>query len=224
MGKLISMLENSLAPRLNKINNNIWIQTLKDSMMQILPLILVGSLVTILTIFQDFIPNAPNFWAVQGYTMGLIGIIVSFLIPFNYMEKKNLKKLRIVAGMTSFAMYIIMIHLGNPEAFDFGSLGAGGMFAAIIGGIVAGLVYMAGCRCCRYRCFQFHNDTGRAIIRICRVFIGIYADLFHKLLFSLYHGYQYLDVLSDYWAYLSYGHCRECQFGCSRLTADLHFH
>lgn len=39
MQKLISWLENSFAPKMNKISNMIWIVTIKDSVLQILPFI-----------------------------------------------------------------------------------------------------------------------------------------------------------------------------------------
>jgi len=143
MQKFIDWMERSMAPKMNKINNNAWIQTLKESMMQILPMVLVGSLVTILAILQDFIPNMPNLWTISNYTMGLVGLFVSFLIPFNYIEKKRLHKLRLIAGMTAVAMYAIIIRLDTPEALDYAVLGAGGMFVAIVVGIVAGVVFNA---------------------------------------------------------------------------------
>ena len=141
MKTFVGWLESSFAPKMDKVNNNVWISTLKDSMMQLLPLILVGSMVTMLAILQDFFPNVPNFWSIYNYTMGLLGILVAFLVPFNYMERIRLRKLRIVAGMTGFAMFAIMVHMDNPELFDFGTLGAGGMFVAIVVGIISGIIF-----------------------------------------------------------------------------------
>lgn len=43
MDKLIKWLENSFAPKLQKITNLTWIVVIKDSMMQLLPFILAGS-------------------------------------------------------------------------------------------------------------------------------------------------------------------------------------
>lgn len=143
MQKFIDWMERSMAPRMNKLNNNAWLQSLKESMMQILPMVLVGSLVTILAILQDFIPNMPDLWTISNYTMGLIGLFVAFLIPFNYIERKRLHNLRLIAGMTSIAMYAIIIRLDAPEALDYSVLGAGGMFVAIVVGIVAGVVFNA---------------------------------------------------------------------------------
>ena len=53
MQKLINWLETSFAPKMNKINHNVWVVTLKDSVMQILPFIcwvLFSALVLLLKI------------------------------------------------------------------------------------------------------------------------------------------------------------------------------
>ena len=40
MNKLVNWLENSFSPSMRKINNNVWVTTLKDSIFQVLPFIL----------------------------------------------------------------------------------------------------------------------------------------------------------------------------------------
>ena len=42
MKKLISWLENDFAPKMNVVNRNVWVVTLKDSIMQVLPFILLS--------------------------------------------------------------------------------------------------------------------------------------------------------------------------------------
>lgn len=44
MDKLIKWLENSFAPKLQKITNLTWVVVIKDSVMQLLPFILAGSI------------------------------------------------------------------------------------------------------------------------------------------------------------------------------------
>ena len=141
MKKFMHWLEISAAPRMNKINNYIWIQTLKDSMMQILPMIFVGSLITIISILQDYIPWMPDLSGLSSFSIGIVGMLVAFLIPFNFMEHKNLHQLRLVASMTGLGMYLMIAHLENPDLFIFDTLGAGGMFVAIVVGIYVGLIF-----------------------------------------------------------------------------------
>ncbi|MBV7509507.1 PTS transporter subunit EIIC [Bacillus sp. sid0103] len=146
MEKLINWLENDFSPKMNKINLNVWVVTLKDSIMQILPFILLGSLFCLLTIPGDVfhIKNYPNFWTLFGWTMGVLSLLVSFLIPFNLMEKKRLRKQRFIAGCTGLITFLIII---SPQViadktigFGHSSLGAGGMFIAIVAGVFTGWI------------------------------------------------------------------------------------
>ncbi len=89
MQKLISWLENSFAPKMNKISNMIWIVTIKDSVLQILPFIFLGSIFCCLAIIEDYVTLPFSFWTPFGWTMGKVSLLISFLIPFNYCEKKH---------------------------------------------------------------------------------------------------------------------------------------
>jgi len=144
MKNFIEWLETSFSPRMTKINNNVWIVTLKDSIMQTLPFIFLGSLFAMLAILNDWVPWLPSFWVPWGWTMGLISLYISFLIPFNLMEKKRLRRQRIIAGLSSVSLFLIII---SPQVikdgvpgFTHSALGAGGMFVAIVAGLFAGWV------------------------------------------------------------------------------------
>ena len=144
MKKFIDWLENSFAPRMSKVNNNVWIVTLKDSIMQTLPFIFLGSLFAMLAILNDYVPWLPSFWVPYGWTMGIISLFVAFLIPFNLMEKKRLRKQRLIAGLSSLSLFLIIISPqvikdGQP-GFTHSALGAGGMFIAIVAGLFTGWV------------------------------------------------------------------------------------
>lgn len=157
MKKLISWLENSFAPKLNKINHMIWVVTIKDSIMQILPFILLGSIFCCLAILNDYIPWLPSFWTPFGWTMGMVSLLVSFLIPFNYCEKKRYKKQRLIAGLTGMILFLIVITpqvvISGEPGFGHSSLGAGGMFCAIFTGIITGLIMGAFAK------FSFFKET-----------------------------------------------------------------
>ncbi|AZO94106.1 PTS transporter subunit EIIC [Halocella sp. SP3-1] len=145
MQKFVDWMEENFAPVMNKINRNVWVLTLKDSIMQILPMILVGSLVTVLAILQDYIPNFPNLWTLNSYSLGLIALFIAFLLPFNFMERKKLHKMRLVGGMSGLALFMMVIKPVSVEGgtlFQFSYFGAGGMFVAIICGIFAALIML----------------------------------------------------------------------------------
>lgn len=145
MQKLINWLENSFAPKMNKINHNVWVVTVKDSVMQILPFILLGSIFCVGTVIESFVTLPFSFWTPFGWTMGMVSVLVSFLIPFNFCEKKRLRKQRLIAGATGLILFFISI---TPEivaegAPGFGSsaFGAGGMFCAMFTGIITCVVF-----------------------------------------------------------------------------------
>ena len=145
MEKLIKWLENSFQPKMNIVNTNVWILTLKDSMLQVLPFIFVGSIFCMGTVLESFVTLPFSFWTPYGWTMGLVSLFVSFLIPFNFCEKKRLRKSRLIAGMTGISTFLISITpevLAEGEAgFGSSALGAGGMFCAMITGIIVCIVF-----------------------------------------------------------------------------------
>lgn len=147
MKKFINWLETSFAPKLNKINHLSWVIILKDSVMQILPFILLGSVFCCFAILNDYFPDLPSFWTPFGWTMGKLSLFVAFLVPFNYCEKKKLRKQRIIAGLSGLVFFLIcvtpVVVADGEIGFGSSALGAGGMFVAIITGIVTSLIFGA---------------------------------------------------------------------------------
>ncbi|MEH7116256.1 PTS transporter subunit EIIC [Neobacillus vireti] len=146
MQKMITWLEKDFSPKMMKINNNVWVTSLKDSIMQVLPFILLGSVFCLLTIPGDVfhLKHYPNFWTLFGWTMGVLSLLISFLIPFNLMEKKRLRKQRFIAGGTALITFLMIITpqvvADKTVGFSHASLGAGGMFVAIVAGIFTGWI------------------------------------------------------------------------------------
>ena len=75
MNNLINWLENSFAPKMNKFNHNTWVVTIKDSIMQVLPFILLGSLFCVGTVIEGFVTLPFSFWTPYGWTMGMISVL-----------------------------------------------------------------------------------------------------------------------------------------------------
>lgn len=145
MKKLINWLETSFAPKMNKVNHNIWVVTLKDSVMQILPFILLGSLFCVGAVAENYVNLPFSFWTPFGWTMGMVSVLVSFLIPFNFCEKKRLRKQRLIAGASGLILFFIsitpeIVAEGDP-GFGSSAFGAGGMFCAMVTGILTCLVF-----------------------------------------------------------------------------------
>ena len=145
MQKLINWLETSFAPKMNKINHNVWVVTLKDSVMQILPFILLGSVFCVGAVVENYVTLPFSFWTPFGWTMGMVSVLVAFLIPFNFCEKKRLRKQRLIAGATGLILFFISITpeiVAEGEAgFGSSAFGAGGMFCAMVTGMITCIVF-----------------------------------------------------------------------------------
>lgn len=76
MNAFIGWLENSFAPKLQKVANLTWIVIIKDSLMQCLPFILAGSLFCCFAILNNYIDWLPSFWTPFGWTMGKLSLMV----------------------------------------------------------------------------------------------------------------------------------------------------
>ena len=145
----MNWLEEKFMPKMNKINHNVWITTLKDSVNQTMPLVFLGSIFAVMTLPGSIFGLSwwPNFWTPQGWTMGMISLMIAFLLPFNLMEKLRLRRSRIVAGISGIILYAITITPQLVESgtvgFGHSAFGAGGMFIAIVTGIIVGLVFKA---------------------------------------------------------------------------------
>lgn len=149
MNNFLNWMEKNFSPKMNKINHNIWVTTLKDSINQVMPLIFLGSIFSMLTLPGDIFQWEwwPNFWTPNGWTMGLISVMIAFLIPYNLMEKSRLRRSRIIGGISGLILYFMAITpqlvADKAVGFSHSAFGAGGMFIAILTGVIAGLIIRA---------------------------------------------------------------------------------
>lgn len=144
MQKLINWMNEKVSPVLNKITKNPWISSIQDTMMSVIPLIFVGSIVTMLSIIKEYVPNFPDFWALNAFSFGLISIFVAFLVPYNVMIKKGNANVKIVSGLASLSLFLMLL---NPNFTDEGGItfvferfGGAGMFVAIVSGLFGAFV------------------------------------------------------------------------------------
>ena len=112
--------------------------------MTILPLILVGSLITIISLLNNVVLWFPDFSLIHTFTFGLLGIFVAFLIPYFIMEKKKQDNKKLVAGATGLSLYLFLL---SPVILEDGKIqfvldrfGATGMFLSLIVGLFVGFV------------------------------------------------------------------------------------
>ena len=144
MQKFMGWLNDSFAPKMQKVAHNFWVAIIKDTMLQILPFILLGSLFCVGAVIENYVSLPFSFWTPFGWTMGKVSLLVALLLPFNYCEKKRLRKTRLVAAGTGLLAFCLCC---QPQIGDAGlgadCFGAGGMFVAMFTGVVVSLVFGA---------------------------------------------------------------------------------
>ena len=143
MKRFMQWMTESFAPRMNKIAKNPWIASIQDSILTTMPVILIGSLVTILSIFRSFIPEFPDFTLLSSFSFGLLSLFLAYLIPNTVMIKKHHAKTAKQAGLAGIAFFLMVV---NPLFEDgnmtltFAKLGSSGMIAALLSGLFTGMI------------------------------------------------------------------------------------
>lgn len=89
MNKIMDFMTNKFAPKVNKIVKNPWVSAIQDSIMAALPLVFVGSLVTVVSLLKNIFAGLPDFSMISNFSFGMFGLIVSFLILYYLMEKRK---------------------------------------------------------------------------------------------------------------------------------------
>ncbi|SYW03807.1 Permease IIC component [Oenococcus oeni] len=145
MHKIMNYMQTSFAPKVNKIVKNPWIAAIQDAIMTALPLVFVGSLITIVSLVRNFIPAIPDMTMISNFSFGMFGLVVSFLIAYYVMEKKNNNKYKLIGGATSLVFFLMLLYptldkTGANMSFILARFGAQGMFTAIISGLFVGAV------------------------------------------------------------------------------------
>lgn len=143
MDKFMKWMTEVVGPKTDKIAQNPWVAGIQDSINKILPMILVGSLITVYNVVRNYLPHIPDLSSIRSYTFGLISLFVSFLIPYFIMHHKKHLNMKYIAGMSSLALFMLMVNpriLENGYLYQFDYFGAGGMFVAILAGIFVSVV------------------------------------------------------------------------------------
>lgn len=146
MNGALKFVNEKIAPAANKFSRNVWVGSLQDSVIVSIPLTLVGSIITILTILRDYVAFIPDFTPIQQFSFGLIALIIAFAFPYFAMQRKKLDNKKLLAGFTSLAIFLMFVKpVINDEGqfiLPINSLGANGMFLGMISGVLSCFVFM----------------------------------------------------------------------------------
>jgi len=146
MESLTDYMTDTFAPRANRITGNLWVKSLQEAIMAVVPMILVGSLITLVSILNNFFSWMPDLTRINQFSFGLMGLFVAFLIPYQLMQHKGFRDRRLVAGMTGVAVFLLLIGPtfsddSSTITFTFERFGATGMFTSILAGLAVAAIF-----------------------------------------------------------------------------------
>lgn len=141
-------IANSLSPKLNKLTQNVYISAIQQSIMSILPMIMIGSVSSIIGVLKrfTFLSWLPDISMLNTFSFGLIAIFLAVLVPMKVLEKRGNEKLKISAMLTSVALFfIIALPVMDGEAgtinFVMDKIGTGGMLTAVVTSVFTAWIF-----------------------------------------------------------------------------------
>jgi len=151
MKRFEALAEKFLLPIADSISRNKEINAIKDGMVQILPLLLIGSIVLVITNFpyiEQFLPGL-DLWGLFGKgfeaTMGIAALIGAFTFAYNY--SIALGSDGVYGGVTSLAAYFVVTDFsiatesGSVYGIPVAALGAKSLFTVILVALVTVRIY-----------------------------------------------------------------------------------
>lgn len=149
-------IENKVLPPVMKFIEFRPVQAIKDGMLFIMPISIVGSMFLLLAEFpyepiKNFFTNigwAPAMYQANNATMGIMAAVAAVTIPYTFAKNERLEPLS--AGITGLVSFMLLLNWNIPvEGLEEGVvgiptnwLGAEGVVAAIILGILVGYLYI----------------------------------------------------------------------------------
>lgn len=164
---VMDIIENKLMPLAALVGKNKYLMTLRDTFITSMPLLIVGSVFTLIASFPieawtDYLASAhigdmtlsQVLSIPSNCTVSLLGLFSAFFIGYRFAEFDGLKD-RASAGMLTLVSWFILMPFtteftpeGSADVFLVNSIptnwvGSKGIFIAVIGGLVAVKIYAA---------------------------------------------------------------------------------
>lgn len=144
MAKIQIFIEQKIVPPLNKVASNYWFSLAADAVLYIVPFTMVSAIPSLWSFIRRFFDFLPDISAITTYSFGLVGLFVVFLIPYNCMVKEDRRSQGLTAGFTAIGAYMLCMRAQTTDdgmLFEISKFGAGGMFTAIVIGLVVAAIF-----------------------------------------------------------------------------------
>ena len=146
MNRIQDWIQTHLVPVINKITSAYWFGIIADAVLYIVPFSMVSTIPSLWSILGRFVSGLPDLSPLSTYSFGLIGLFVSFIIPYNVLNKEDKKDRALIAGFTGIGTYMMCMNFTPADGgylVNMSKFGAGGMFTSMVVGIIVGMVYKA---------------------------------------------------------------------------------
>ena len=145
MTKIQGGIEKNLVPVVKGLTANYWFSIVANAVLYIVPFSMVSAIPSLVSVIRNFVPALPDLTALSTYSFGLVGLFIAFIIPHSVCVKEDDKGRALIAGFTGIGAYMLCM---NPQAledggtsFEMWKFGSSGMFAAMVIGLVVGVIY-----------------------------------------------------------------------------------
>ncbi len=143
MKKIINWMSEVFGPKAAAFAENPWISSVQETMISAIPVMIISSFVTIVSILNEYIENFPDFSYLNNFTMGLSSLMVAYLLPTIVLEKLELPKYRRQAGFMGAASFLAISNARFENGMfmiESSHVSASGMFVAIAAGLFTAFI------------------------------------------------------------------------------------
>ncbi|MDT2661569.1 PTS transporter subunit EIIC [Enterococcus hulanensis] len=146
MQNFVEFVNKRVAPFATKLSRNVWVSSLQDAILSTLPLTLVGSVISVLSILNNYFPALPDLSPISSFSFGIIGLALAFVFPVFILQRKKMDNKKNLAGIANVGLYLMFITPTFGEngewIFTGENFGSGGMFLGIIAGLFTAMVFI----------------------------------------------------------------------------------
>lgn len=143
MHQFIDWLGNSFAPKIAKAMDKKIIRTLSGALMDNVPVLLIGSLISIYNLLAGYISFLPDLNPIYNFSFGIMSLTLVFLVGYHGAKEYGFKEYGYSTGLIAVMLFFMVI---NPTIEDFqmnisfGRFGGSGMISAFFAGILTVVV------------------------------------------------------------------------------------
>ena len=109
--RITAWLAGPFSTKISRFTQNAYVMAIQNGFQTVLPMILVGSIASLINTLRNFWEWVPDLSLVNQYSFGLIGIFLVFILPYNIMENKKQNRAKLISGFTGVS---VLLALCNP--------------------------------------------------------------------------------------------------------------